>query len=311
MKITHRHIEVFRALMGTGSVTAAAQVLFSSQPTISRELARFERLVGLALFDRVRGRLQPTAQALALFEEVQRSYVGLDRILSVAAQLKQFSSGQISVLCLPVFSHSLLPGAMARFAARHPAVSFAVTPQESPFLEQWLSSQTHDLGLTEHERALPGTRQHVLLQADEVCVLPEGHVLLAKPVLDLADFANQALVTFPPTDPYRQVLDGLLAQQGVVPRQVVQTHSAASVCAMVRHGLGLAVVNPLTALEFLGTGLAMRPLSCSIPFQVSLVRPERRPGNSLVDSFVRALEDEAVSLLKRLPRRVSHPKRPA
>jgi len=300
MNITHRHVEVFRALMSTGSVTAAAQALFSSQPTVSRELARMESVLGLTLFDRVRGRLQPTAQALTLFDEVQRSYVGMERILSVAAQLKQFSSGQLSVLCLPVFSHSLLPGAMARFMARHPAVSVAVTPQESPFLEQWLASQSHDLGLTEHDRALPGTRQQLLLQADEVCVLPEGHVLLAKPVLDLADFADQPLVAFAPTDPYRQLLDSLFAQEGVLPRQVAQTHSAASVCAMVRQGLGLAVVNPLTALEYLGRGLAMRPLSRSIPFRVSLVRPERRPSNALVDQFVKALEDEAAALTERL-----------
>jgi DNA-binding transcriptional LysR family regulator len=300
MPLSHRHVEVFRALMNTGSVTGAAQALFTSQPTISRELARLEQRLGIALFDRVRGRLQPTAQALALFDEVQRSYVGLERIAGVAAQLKQFSSGQISALCLPVFSHSLLPGAIARFAQQHPAASIAVTPQESPFLEEWLASQSHDLGLTEHERAPPGTRQRLLMQADEVCVLPEGHVLLAKPRLELSDFAGQPLVAFPPSDPYRQLLDALFAQHGVVPRQRVQTHSAASVCAMVRHGLGLAVVNPLTALEFAGQGLAMRPLAHSIPFRVSLVRPERRPGSVLVDQFEQALQDEAAALLQRL-----------
>lgn len=300
MPLSHRHIEVFHALMSQGSVTAAAQALFTSQPTISRELARMEQLLGLALFDRVRGRLQPTAQALTLFDEVQRSFVGLERIASVAAQLKNFASGQLSVLCLPVFSHSLLPGAMARFVQTHAAVSIAITPQESPFLEQSLAAQSHDLGLTEHERELPGARQSLLLQADEVCLLPEGHALLAKARLDLTDFAGQAMVSFPPSDGYRQLLDGLFAQAGVLPRQVVQTHSAASVCAMVRQGLGVAVVNPLTALEYLGQGLQIRPLTRSIPFRVSLVRPERRPGNALVDQFVLALRAEAAALLERL-----------
>lgn len=302
MAVTQRHIEVFRALMQHGSVTAAAQALFTSQPTVSRELARLEHLLGMNLFDRVRGRLQPTAQALSLFDEVQRSYMGLERILSVAAQLKQFSSGQITTLCLPVFSHSLLPGAVARFAAEHPDVSLAITPQESPFLEEWLASQSHDLGLTEHERAVPGTRQRLLLQADEVCVLPEGHVLLAKSQLEWRDFHQQPWVAFPPTDPYRQQLDTLFAQHGVQPRQVVQTHSAVSVCAMVRQGLGMAVVNPLTALEFQGQGLQLRPLAHSLPFRVSLLRPERRPGNVWVDRFEQALDTEAASLLARLAR---------
>ena len=123
MNVTLRHIEVFRALMTAGSVTAAAQILFTSQPTVSRELARLESLLGIPLFDRVRGRLQPNAQALALFEEVQRSFAGLERVISVARQLKQFSQGQISVICLPVFAQILLPQVCAHFLAQHQGVT--------------------------------------------------------------------------------------------------------------------------------------------------------------------------------------------
>ena len=84
----HRHVEVFRAVMIAGSVTGAAAALFTSQPTVSRELARMERLLGLQLFERVRGRLQPTAPAFALYEEVQRSYAGLERIADTALLLR-------------------------------------------------------------------------------------------------------------------------------------------------------------------------------------------------------------------------------
>ena len=42
VKLSVRHIEVFRAIMAAGSVTAAARLLFTSQPTVSRELARLE-----------------------------------------------------------------------------------------------------------------------------------------------------------------------------------------------------------------------------------------------------------------------------
>lgn len=78
--ITLRQIEIFHAVMTTGNLTEAAALLQTSQPTVSRELARFEKLIQLQLFDRVRGRLYPTVQGLRLFEEVQRSYYGLDRI---------------------------------------------------------------------------------------------------------------------------------------------------------------------------------------------------------------------------------------
>ncbi|MBW8832014.1 MAG: LysR family transcriptional regulator [Burkholderiales bacterium] len=70
--LTHRQIEVFRTVMATGHVTRAADRLGSSQPTISRDLARLEQVLGMALFERVRGRLRPTARAQALLAEVER-----------------------------------------------------------------------------------------------------------------------------------------------------------------------------------------------------------------------------------------------
>jgi DNA-binding transcriptional LysR family regulator len=81
-------------------------MLHTSQPTVSRELARFEKVLGLTLFERTRGRLHPTVQGLRLFEEVQRSWYGLDRIVSAAESLREFRQGELSIVCLPVFSQS-------------------------------------------------------------------------------------------------------------------------------------------------------------------------------------------------------------
>ncbi len=62
-------------------------------------------MIGLKLFERVRGRLHPTVQGLRLFEEVQRSWYGLDRIVSAAESLREFRQAELSIACLPVFSH--------------------------------------------------------------------------------------------------------------------------------------------------------------------------------------------------------------
>ena len=76
-----RHIEIFHAVMTAGNLTEAARLLNTSQPTVSRELARFEQVLGLKLFERSRGRLHPTVQGLRLFEEVQRSLNQQDHII--------------------------------------------------------------------------------------------------------------------------------------------------------------------------------------------------------------------------------------
>ena len=300
MKPTHRQIEVFRAVMATGHVTQAADRLGSSQPTLSRELARLEASLGMALFDRVRGRLRPTVRAMALLEEVERSFIGLDRIAATAAALRQFADGRMTVACLPALAHALLPEAARRFLATHPQAGLSIVPAESPWLEQSLTEQRFDLGLVETRLAPAATRLRPLLQADEVVVLPDGHPLLTHRVLQPADFEAAAFVSLAPADPYRQTVDQMFEAAGVSRRMVVDAASAVSVCALVRQGLGVAIVNPLTALELSGSGLQMRPLSVSIAFHVGLVMPDLRAPSPLAGAFEASLLEAAAALQARL-----------
>ena len=298
--ITHRHIEIFHAVMTSGNLTAAAELLHTSQPTVSRELARFEKLTGLSLFERVRGRLHPTVQGLRLFEEVQRSWYGLDRIISAAEGLRQFRQGELSIACLPVFSQSLLPPLCQPFLARYPDLSLNIIPQESPLLEEWLSAQRHDLGLTETHITPAGTERIELLTLNEVCVLPADHPLAARRELTPQDFAGERYISLSRSDSYRQLLDALFHEQHVPRRLVMETHSAASVCAMVRAGVGISVVNPLTALDYAVSGVAIRRFSVEVPFTVSLIRPLHRPASALVDAFSQHLQQQAAQFALQL-----------
>lgn len=298
--ITHRHIEIFHAVMTSGNLTAAAELLHTSQPTVSRELARFEKLTGLSLFERVRGRLHPTVQGLRLFEEVQRSWYGLDRIISTAEGLRQFRQGELSVACLPVFSQSLLPPLCQPFLQRYPDLSLNIIPQESPLLEEWLSAQRYDLGLTETHATPAGTERIELLTLNEVCVLPVDHPLATRKQLTPQDFAGESYISLSCSDSYRQLLDALFHEHHVQRRMVMETHSAASVCAMVRAGVGISVVNPLTALDYAASGVAVRRFSVEVPFTVSLIRPLHRPASALVSAFSEHLQREAAQFRTRL-----------
>ncbi|WPD74884.1 LysR family transcriptional regulator [Dickeya fangzhongdai] len=301
--ISLRHIEIFHAVMTTGNLTEAAALLNTSQPTVSRELARFEHLVQMPLFERLRGRLHPTAQALQLFDEVQHSYYGLDRIINAARDIRQFRQAPLSVACLPVFSQSLLPEVCQPLLARYPALNLHVIPQESPLLEEWLSAQRHDLGLTENLNTPAGTERQTLMELNEVCVLPIGHPLARKAVLTPEDFRDQPFVSLSSTDSYRQLLDQQFEQANVTRRLVLDTHSAASVCAMVRAGVGLSIVNPLTAVDYAGSGaVAVRRFSIEVPFTVSLIRPLHRPASSLVEQFT----EQLLAFAERFPARLQH-----
>lgn len=292
-RIGHRHIEVFRALMLAGSATGAAQLLFTSQPTVSRELARLEQLLGYDLFERSQSRLRPNARALRLWDEVERSWAGLDRVVEHAMALGQPHQASLSVLCMPALSHALLPGALASLQRNHGEVAVSVVTQDGPLLHEWMSAQRFDLGLSEVAEPPPGTRMLSLPAMDEVAVLPAQHPLVAKAVLSAQDFEGQPFISLARDDSYRMQIDAVFAQARVQRKMLLETLSAVSVCAMVQHGLGVAIVNPLTARACAGPGLVVRPLAFSIPFQVHMLLPLHRPAVPEVDWLVQALEYEA------------------
>jgi DNA-binding transcriptional LysR family regulator len=135
---------------------------------------------------------------------------------------------------------------------------------------------------------------------DEICVLPDAHPLREKAVLSPDDFEGQSFVSLSATDSYRQQIDRIFRNAGIMRHMVIETHSAVSVCSMVREGIGLAIVNPLTALDYAGNGIHLRRLSFSIPFSVNIVRPIHRPPSQLVEVFGAELARQARQIEARL-----------
>ena len=304
--ITHRQLTMFRAIMLHGNLSRAAEVVASSQPTLSRELARLEQLLGFDLFDRLRGRLRPTVRALALMQEVERSFVGLDQIAARAEALRDLSTGRLRLACLPALAHALVPQALRQLATTHPDLAVSVCPEESPWLEQTLSEQRFDAGLSETTQAPAGVELRTILQANEVAVLPHGHRLAARAQLQPGDFEGERFISLAPGDPYRAEIDRVFAQAGVQRITSLETTSAVAVCALVRQGLGVAIVNPLTALEMAQaagyeSGLVVRPLSVAIAFTVSLLLPDVAAPHPLRGALVDAVlaaADELKQLLQ-------------
>jgi DNA-binding transcriptional LysR family regulator len=137
-----RQIEVFRAVMLTGTVSEAARLLHVSQPVVSRVLQHAESSLGFRLFDRQRGRLQPTPEALALYGDVERLYGEIERVRRVSESLRHKGTGRLRVAATPSLANPLLVPAVRRFCARHPETQVQVlTHHTSEIVEALLANQ--------------------------------------------------------------------------------------------------------------------------------------------------------------------------
>ncbi len=117
MKFKLRHMEVFRAVMLTGSTSAAARMLFVSQPVVSRTLANIETSLGLPLFERKVGALLPTENARVIFREVDDLYSAAARIDGLVENLKGHRQERISFSSSPALGLRVVPKAIKHYLA--------------------------------------------------------------------------------------------------------------------------------------------------------------------------------------------------
>ena len=103
-----RQIEAFRAVVMTGGVGAAAALINVTQPAVSRMIRDLQRHLGLALFERRGTGLVPTSEALSLYAEVERAFVGLERIEQMATELRTRRAGFLRIAALPALALSLI-----------------------------------------------------------------------------------------------------------------------------------------------------------------------------------------------------------
>ncbi len=289
-----RHIEVFNAIMLTGSVTAAARMINVTQPAVSRTLKHAELQLGFALFQRVGGRLHPTVEAKTLYPLIEQLFAKLDEVQRLAASLRQGQAQTtLRVLTTLALSHEVLPRAMRLFHHKHPGVVVHHQALHSPHIVSSLVLQEADLGYVFGGSAHPALQHELLAQRQVVCVAPKGLFTpdeLATGTVRLADLCGRPMVTLDARDPLGITLGHVLRDHGLQlsATMTVQTYHAA--LAMAHHGLGMTLVESCTAASADRTRVDVLPVEPAIPTTVQALRPAACPNSLLARAFTQCFK---------------------
>lgn len=273
MNLSWRQVEVFRSVMSAGSVTKAAALLRTSQPTVSREIAQLERALGFSLFERRSRKLFATDKGLQFFDEVKQCYAGLRQLEDSGEAIRDSLGRKLEAACLPMLSQTLVPRALARFLSTQPSERVSVHVLGQDLLLKDLIAGRFAFGVIQIGAAVEGTVVEEIEIGEEVAVLPHSHPLASKKVISPADLRRERFITFPQEDFFRGRFDSLLEESGGLRQLRLEVSTAEAVCSLVGAGLGVAIVNPITARSFEARGILVRRLSVSIPFTLGLCKP--------------------------------------
>nr|WP_315297407.1 LysR family transcriptional regulator [Raoultella terrigena] len=290
MRLNLKQIEVFRAIMLTGSISGAAKLLHVSQPAVSRLIGYTEQRLGLSLFERIKGRLYPTPEARHLFIEVNSVYLGVQRVNEVAEDLIQNRMGHLRIACSPSLGQGLIPNAIAKFHRTLPDTRVILHTMIPDVLLQAVLTQQVELGIAFLHEGHPNVQSRVLYENHLVVALPATHPLTAKNTINVEDLVGQPFIGYGSDIPIGQIVRQLFNNEGIVVRPIVESQQIHVACALVQAGVGIALIDEITASGPVWTNVVFRPLSPTAKTPISIIYGMYEPLSRLAQEFISTLE---------------------
>lgn len=280
-----REFETLRAVISAGSTTAAARRLGISQSAVSRSISQLEGRIGQMLFTREQGRMQPTAEALALNENLDPLFDALSSI--DGAHWKSSPQQPLRVAAPPTLAHRFLVRSVSSFLKANPERVVSLEICTSDDLIAGIMDERFDLGLTGADMTRAGLKLIPYRLSKGVFILPKGHELTKHDVLRPEHFDGVDFVALTRRHAARSKLDQLFAEAGVSPRIVVETATSVAACEFVRNGLGVTLTNPFPLFTGPETGIVIRPFQPEIAYRTSFALSARRPPSVTARDFMR------------------------
>ncbi len=258
-----RHLVALEAVAGEGTFGKAALRLGYTQSAVSQQIAALERLVGGPVFDRPGG---PRPVQLTPLGKVVLSHARdiLARVDATGEAIERFLVGAVGRLDIGTFqsvSNVLLPAMCQQLRREHPGVDIRLFEKEDNDAgPQGVINGELDLAFTIGQR---GAELESLLLLDDpfVLVAPKGELPEGPyPTLQLS---HASLVGYPPSTCQADIDNGLRAV-GATPTFVFRTNDNGAQMAMVRAGMGWAVM-PLLAVDTRDDGVDVRFLAPELP----------------------------------------------
>src|SRR4051812_35899596 len=279
-----RRLNIFREVVSQGSFSAAADALDYSQSAVSQAIQTLEGEAGVALIERSRGGVRPTAAGAALVGHVGGILAQLEAAEDEIAAIVAGRGGHLRTASFPTAGADLMPRAIAAFRASHPGVDVSLAEGEPEEIAPRLRAGEFDLALLFEfeggsEGLGTGLRRMELLEDPMYLALPDEHPLADAPRIRLQDLSDQSWVQTTAASPCARHVVRSCHAAGFEPTVSFETDDYQTVQGLVAAGVGVALI-PQLALSTVRDDIAIRALHPRAPVRTVLAATAQRARTS-------------------------------
>lgn len=265
--------------MRNRTLTAAAAALNVTQPAVTKVLRHLESQIGYALFERVRGRLVPTAEAQLLFEDADRIFREIEVLKQFSNRIRDREVGLIRIAASSPPSFSILPAAIQGFSRRNPGIQIIVHTLPASEIGDQIVVGAVDLGVVMTTIAPPLVDSEIIGTANVVAVMNKASPLARLSVITPQSLSKEVLISYGSQPQIAKLLNAAFDAADMKRQPHIEVSLSIAAAPMVQRNIGVALVDGLIPWEKFGD-LVVRPFKPDVKIPIVLMtsrawRPSR------------------------------------
>lgn len=287
-----RHVRAFLKVAELESFTRAAAELHVSQSALTVQVKQLEEELGVLVFDRNKRGVTITAAGRDLLGPLQRLVRDAEALIGYARDITAVRTGSVAIAALPSIAADLLPRAMRAFLRGQPGVRITVHDVVADRVCELVASRAVDLGLGTASRQDRDICASALYEDHLAAFVPAAHPLATRAEVSLKELANCELILPNRESSVRRMAEGAIARLRITAAVRHETNFMPTALAMVRRGLGLAILPESASDEISGEIVRIPIRKPALSRQICVLQRADRALSPAAERFVQALRKE-------------------
>lgn len=274
---TFRQLEILLAVFNEGSITAAAQKLYLTQPTISMQLKKLSEAIGMPLYDQVGKKLVFTEAGIAVVAAARDILDRSEELESRLSDLKGLKAGTLRIGVVTTAKY-FIPHLLGEFCRLYPAIDVQMNVANRSQILERLERGEDDFYVFSHPPEKDDLALYDFLPNPLVAIAPIGHPMTKKAKVSLAEFAQYPFLMREPGSGTRHAIEEHMKKFGIKLNLKMTIESNEAIRHAVMAGLGVSILSSHT-LSY-GGHIGLEELSVSripivLKWQLARLRSKR------------------------------------
>ena len=249
LPFTLQQLRILKAVATEKNFTKAAEVLYLSQPSLSKQMKKLEKNLDTLLINRERNRISLTESGKILLQYSERILSLCEESCRALTDLKNGDRGNLSVGASQTIGTYLMPRILALFAQNYPQIDLKVQVNSTRIISKNIINQEIDIAVVGGEIS-DDLKKNLTIQPfvyDELSlIISKSHPFAKKKKINKEDLYCLDFITLNPNSSIKKFIDNRLIENKIETKQlktILQLNSIEGIKTAVSLGLGAAFVS--------------------------------------------------------------------